>query len=310
MGMYRVTKATTQLEIFDVEAESELDAVAKVAALPGKLVTQNAAWSAVLTDGFTPEPVDCPTGFGVYLRRITGGSSDATIVAERCRKAGILWAHFMVESSDGYVTSPATRSVWARAFKSAGISVGVWSFPGDARSASVQESVSAANLLADAAAEIDAQSVMVNIEKPYKGKPAETEALCDAVYARSSGMSWLCGVISYPIPSYHPDLNWSAMSGFEFASPMFYQTAQDPVAVNRGLGEWYKIVKQVVPSLDGWSGTGVDGAARFREDIVRVCGAPPDPREPGAIVWSESQMDDVKRAVTRDMAEKYGWPLP
>jgi len=310
MSIYRVTKATTQLEIFDVEAQSEADAIAKVSAMSGKLVAQNAAWSAVLTDGFTPEPVDCPAGFGVYLRRITGGSSDATIVAERCRKAGILWAHLMVESSDGYVTAPTTRSVWAKAMRDAGLRVGVWSFPGDARAASVQESVSAANLLADAAAEIDAQSVMVNIEKPYKGKPAEMEALCEAVCSNANFSSYLCGVISYPIPSYHPDLNWSAMTGFEFGSPMFYQTAQDPAAVNRGLGEWAKIVEETVPSLDGWSGTGVEGAARFREDIVRVCGSPPEPRVPGAIIWSESQMDDAKRAVTREMAEKYGWPLP
>ena len=309
MSTYRVTKATTTLETFDVEAESEAEAVAEVSSAQGTLVAQNAAWSAVLIGGDpAPEPVACPTGFGVYLRRISGGSSDASVVAARCVKAGIDWAHLMVESSDGYVTSPSTRSVWAKAFRDAGINVGVWSFPGDARSASVQESVSAANLLCEAAAEIDALSVMVNIEKPYKGKSAETVALCDTVYAAEP--FYFCGVVSYPIPSYHPDLNWDAMRGFEFASPMFYQTAQDAALVSRGMSEWQKLVPLLAPSLDGWSGSGVEGAARFQSDIIRVCGEPIDPLVPGAIVWSESQMDDAKRAVTRRMADEYGWPRP
>lgn len=311
MNTYRVTKATTTLETFDVEAESEAQAVAKVSSAQGMLVSQSAAWSAVLTgQGPSPEPVVCPTGFGVYLRRISGGSSDAAVVAARCVKAGICWAHLMVESSDGYVTSPSTRSVWAKSFRDAGIDVGVWSFPGESRSASIQESVSAASLLCEAAVEIDASSVMVNIEKPYKGKSAEVEALCEAVYAAANERSFFCGVISYPIPSYHPDLNWAAMRGFDFASPMFYTTAQDPALVSRGMGEWEEIVRRIVPSLDGWSGSGVEGAARFEADIVRVCGQPADPLVPGAIVWSESQMDDAKRAVTRRMAEEYGWPTP
>ena len=31
-------------------------------------------------------------------------------------------------------------------------------------------------------------------------------------------------------------------------------------------------------------------------------------RTPGAAVWSESQMDDAKRAVSRRMATVYRWP--
>ena len=272
-------------------------------------MAQNAAWSAVaLLETPEPEPVFCPTGFGVYLRRITSAEADATSAAVRCVNGGIQWAHLMVESSDGYVTSPSTRSLWAKIFREHGIRLGVWSFPGDARAASVEASNSAAMLLCEAADAIEAESIMLNIEEPYKGKAEQMSALCSQTLHMAPAASFV-GVVSYPIPSYHPTLNWDAITGFDFGSPMFYTTAADPVAVNRGVSEWSKLVPQIAPSLDGWSGTGAEGASRFRQDIIRVCGEPPA-RLPGAIVWSESQMDDAKRAVTRDMAAKYSWPTP
>jgi hypothetical protein len=173
----------------------------------------------------------------------------------------------------------------------------------------VEASNSAAALLCEAADAIDVECVMLNIEEPYKGKTEEMSALCNQTLHLAPANSFV-GVVSYPIPSYHPTLNWDAITGFDFGSPMFYTTAQDPVAVNRGNREWSMLVPQVVPSLDGWSGTGVEGASRFRGDIMRVCGATTPPNLPGAIVWSESQMDDAKRAVTRDMAATYSWPTP
>ena len=57
MNRYRVTKATTTLQIFDVDAESEAQAVAAVAGEEGLLIAQNAAWSAVaLSEAPEPEP--------------------------------------------------------------------------------------------------------------------------------------------------------------------------------------------------------------------------------------------------------------
>lgn len=301
---YRVTRTRTTLEVCDVEALSEAEAVA--AASSWTLIGQSTLASVVLIE--QRADVFRPGGFGVYLRRITSDVETARLVADRCRAAGVQWASLMVEASDGYQVPNAARDVYAQAFRAEGIEVGVWSFPGYARSASVEQSVDAAVILTAAAVRINAKIIMLNVEKPYKGKQAELRAFVEGVVDSALPGSSI-GVVSYPIPSYHPDLDWSAFRVLSWGSPMFYETAKDPELVARGFSEWLAYVPTIVPSLDGWSGTGVAGAARFREDTENVCGIG-TARTPGAVVWSESQLDDPKRAVIRSLAHEYGWPTP
>lgn len=309
MNKYRVTKSTTTMETFDVEAETEAAAISAASSAAGTIVGQNALWSVTLTEqGEDPLPLPDYCGFGVYTRRISASQADAASAAKRCADAGISWVSLMVEASDGYIVSESSLKLWAAEFMDAGLFVGVWSFPGDARAASTAASVSAANLLTDMARAVDATIVMLDIEKPYKGKPEQMRAMIDALCNRAPEGAWR-GVVSYPVPSYHPDLDWAAFKSFDWGSPMFYESAQSPSLISKGLAEWGQYVPVVVPSLDGWSGTGAEGAARFKGDILRVCGEPP-PVVPGAIVWSEAQMDDAKRAVTNEMSTVYGWPRP
>lgn len=303
---YRVTKSSMLLEIFDVEAESEQEAIRLCEGKPGALVSQNAAWSAATTQQGSVSTT-LPDGFGVYLRRIGSSTEGPEAVADRCVKAGMMWASLMVESNDGYIVSPSTTAAWASVFRDRGLLIGVWSFPGDERAASVEQSSSAARLLTDVASQISADTVMLNVEAPYKNRPAQLRALIDSTLETIPASALgAVGVVSYPVPSMHPDLDFSQFSKLDYASPMFYRTAQDPALVERGMNEWAAILKTIAPTLDGWSGSGVSGATRFAQDITTVCGSGPA-RVPSAVVWSEAQMDNAKREVTRERAELYGW---
>ena len=306
MNRYRVMKAHTSLEAVDVEALDEAEAVAKAAEMRGLLVASSTLSSAVLLDEAEPVVDFRPSGFGTYFRRIADNATNAQEAAARCQAAGMAWAVLMVEAVDGYSTSAAARKTYAQALTDAGIAVGVWSLPGPARAASVEASRTAARNLTDAAKALGSTLVLLNVEDAYKGKQAELRALVDTTIETSPAGSSI-GVASYPWPSLHPDIDWAAFAALDWGSPMFYSTASSVEAINRGFDEWLSYVPVLVPSLDGWSGSGVSGAARFEGDIRRVCGQS-YPRTPGAAVWSESQMDDAKRAVSRRMATVYRWP--
>lgn len=304
---YRVTRSTTTMATYDVEAANEADAIA--AALgPGMLTGAADLWSAVALGPSEPlpEPILGPQGFGVYLRRIKGGEAEAHEVAERCSRAGFAWAALMVESSDGYRVPLTTTTAYADALSERNIRVYVWTFPGTARASSLVESIAAGNLALNYAKAVDADGVIADVEAAYKGKPEELHALLETIKMGMGGGK-LLGVASYPVPSMHPTIPWNEMRLAHFGSPMFYETAQKPALVDKGLAEWAEITLTIVPVLDGWTGDDFAGGVRLRTDIVTVCGKAPTPRVRAASIWSEAQMDDAKRAVVSAMAEAYDW---
>ena len=306
---YRVTRATTSMRTYDVEARDEADAIGAVTG-PGQLVGTSDLWSAVAVEPVPVVPLSLPTGFGGYLRRITGGAAEAAAAVDRCKRAGFDWVALMVEASDGFVVDLNTTKVYARALRDAGFGTYVWSFPGDKRAASELESTEAAELALDYADATASLGVIMDIEAPYKSKPETLRALLGTV---QEGLrpEQVLGVSCYPVPSMHPTVPWDVIIEFiDFGSPMFYETAQNPEHVADGLTQWAAITPVIVPVLDGWSGSGAAGAARFKADIIAVLGQPPDPKlDMGAAsIWSESQMDDAKRAVTSEMGSAYGWP--
>lgn len=271
----------------------------------GKIVAQSVLSSAVMTERGSA-PLTYPTGFGVYVRRVTADEAVARQVAHRCRVSGICWAMLMVESSDGYIVPEAARQVYAQAFRDEGLTVGVWSLPGEARAASTHQSWAAAETLTAAAAKLDSKLVLLDIERSYKGRSEELHALVDGTIDTAPEGSSI-GAASYPVPSYHSTLDWSAFRSLDYGSPMLYESAQDPDLIAQSFLQWSSYVPVILPSLDGWTGSGAAGASRFEGDVLRVCGTGPA-RTPGAIVWSEAQMDDAKRAVTKKMQDRYGWP--
>jgi hypothetical protein len=307
MTKYRVTRATTTMVTYDVDAASE-EAAIGAASGPGKLVGTADLWSAVAVSTGTSPPVKAlPDGFGMYLRRITGGAAEAAAAVERCRRAGADWVALMVEATDGYVVPLEVTETYARAFHEAGFAVYVWTFPGDKRAATAAGSSEAATLALNYMHATNALGVIADIEAPYKGKPETLSVLLNGIRDGLTGIQVL-GVACYPVPSMHPTMPWDVMKVADFGSPMFYETAQNQALVDKGMREWAAIVPSTIPVLDGWSGSGAAGAARLRTDITTVCGPPLNASVDAASIWSEAQMDDAKRVVTSEMSDAYGWP--
>lgn len=304
--IYRVTSATTSLHTYEVEAESEAEAIEIARAQSGKLVSASVLWDAVKVGDGGGSGKRVPTGFGTYLRRISGGEAEARSVLAHCQQAKMTWVSLMVEAEDGYTVPLSVTQTYAAIFRENGFRIFVWTFPGDARAASAEASKAAGKLALEYAQAIEANGVMLDIEKPYKGKQEALHALVSEVRGGLTEEQTL-GMVSYPVPAYHETIPWEEFKVADWGSPMFYDSAGNATLVERGFVEWGAFVPVIVPSLDGWSGSGAFGANRLTEDIIRVCGAPPVPRVPAALIWSEQQMDDAKRLAVANMASRYSW---
>lgn len=305
MSIFRVTQAQTALLATEVEAESEADAIQKAQATASSLVASSSLWSAVRI-GDTPPSSLVPQGFSTYFRNPTDNMEDAVKAAKLCQAAAMPWVALMVEGNNGYQVPLARNRKYADEMKKLGIQVAVWSFPGDERASTVAASEDAALLLTMTARELGAMCVIADVELPYKKRSTELAAFLDTIKAtKDATMSF--GVVSYPIPSFHPTLDWETFRVCDWGGPLFYETASDPSLIAKGKSEWSQLTPVLIPSLSAFGDSGVVGAERLKGDISRVCGTPAA-TVPAAMLWSYPQTDDAKRAVTRDMATQYGWP--
>ena len=281
MTLYRVTRAFTSLATYDVEASSQAEAI-QIASASGTetLVSTADMWSAVAVNPVLTPVRILPKGFGTYLRRISGGEAEARPVLAHCQQAGMKWISLMVEATDGWVASLSVTETYAKVFRDAGYQIFVWTLPGESRSASVADSIAAGELALKYAEAVQAVGIMLDIEAAYKGKQEELHALVTTVVGgRNETQS--VGAVSYPIPTYHKDLAWDEFKVCDWGSPMFYETAGNISQVQMGFDQWLALVPVLAPSLDGWSGSGEAGAERLKQDIIRVCGMIPTPRERG-----------------------------
>jgi hypothetical protein len=301
MARWVVTRTTTKLMVYVVEADTEEEAIeAAVVAGEGEGVLSgpSAFWGALPLADDPDEPIWIPRGWGTYCRRIVGGVPEAQALVQRCARASIGWVALMVEANDGYTVPLETTRNYAEVLQGAGIDVAVWTFPGQARAASVQASRDAANLALTYAEEADARVVLLDIEAPYKNHPEELRTLIETVeFGRGEDMS--LGVVSFPVPSWHPTLDTSAFSLADWGSPMLYDTAQEPEAIELSTREWSELTDVVIPSIR--AGETLAG------DIERVFGPGPKPKFRAGVVWSEQQLDDTDLRTLQAAAERYGW---
>jgi hypothetical protein len=253
-------------------------------------------WSALpISDD---EPYWLPKGWGVYCRRIQGGVPEAQDLVRRCQQASVQWVGLMVEATDGFKVSLETTRTYAEVLQGAGIETVVWTFPGEARAASVQESRDAANLALTYAETIGAAAVLLDIEAPYKGKPEELRTLIEtADFGLPEGAT--LGIVSYPVLSWHPTLDTSSFSLAQWGSPMLYESAQDPKLIARANTEWSALVDTLAPSL--WTN------GNLAQDIERVFGSTSTPSYQGGPIWSEQSLTTLDRGVLTNASEKYGW---
>ena len=303
MSLYRVLRSSTKLEAFTVEAASQAEAIDMCAALPGELIGASALYDAQTAS--PPKAKIGPQGFGFYLRRISGGTEAAQALLQRCREAKAEWVSFMVEASDGYTVSIEAIQAYA-AVLSPEIDLWVWTFPGDARAASVAQSTAAANQALNYCMAIGAGGVMLDIEASYKGHPEALDALISTTKAGLSNNRTL-GMVSYPIPSYHPTLAWDLFKKADWGSPMLYNTAGTQEGVDQSVSEWTKLLPTLVPSMATYDTTSPGtGAAQLNGDIQRILGGPPAAFD-GAAMWSEQSTDSAQRAVMAQWSTRYGW---
>lgn len=301
MKQWIVTQASTRMVSYAVEAESEEQAIeAAKAAGTGSGVAYGPVdlWSAVPLEDVEPK-VWIPYGWGTYCRNIANNVSDALALVRRCQESSIEWVALMVEGNNGYkVPLDATRT-YAQTLQSAGIAVIVWTFPGDARAASVQESREAANLALSYAEEVGADAVLLDIEKPYKGKPEELRTLIETTeFGLGEGMS--LGIVSFAVPSWHPTLDKTYFSLAHWGSPMIYDVTDQPATIEKAGAEWSALVAgPVIPSL--WT------QGNLASDIVRVFGESAPARFEGGIIWSEQQITAAQRVSLHASAQRYGW---
>lgn len=299
MPRYRVTRTTSRLETWDVEAATE-EAALDAARGSGVFGGESVLSSVVALD--TPRPLWLPSGFGVYCRRIPDGGESALL--ERMREAGAVWAALMVEASDGYVVPLERTKSYAEALRGAGLGVIVWTFPGPSRG-NFEGSLSAAELVLTHARACGASAVLLDIEAPYKKEPEALSALIQTT-KRGLPAGASLGVVSYPVPSWHATLNPASFALADWGSPMLYESAGDLNTIDRAYREWSALVQTIVPSLSA-VGLGESGAEQLDSDIRRVLGQSAPARSNAAMVWSEQQMDAADRLVVRSSAGRFGW---
>ncbi len=302
MPIYRVVRSTTKLESFIVEAASASNAIDACSG-SGTLIGSSAIYD-VQEQYAPPPPMNLPSGFGFYLRRISGGVDAAKELLQRCRESSVRWVSFMVEASDGYRVSLDTTKLYASVLAPE-LNLWVWTFPGEARASSVEQSVAAAELALEYKRQIGAKGVMLDIEAPYKNRSASLSALVSSTMQGLSGQESL-GMVSYPTPSLHPTLDWNLFRHANWGSPMLYNTAATVEGIDKSIAEWSQIVPVIIPSMATYdTASPGTGAEQLNGDIERVMGGPP-PRFSGAIMWSEQSTDAAERQVMSDWAKKYG----
>ena len=248
-----------------------------------------------------------PSGFGFYLRRLNKLSSDkkeAKDLLARCKAAKATWVSFMVESEDGYTSSEENTKAYRDVLVAGGVKVWVWTFPGSERAAGVPGSKEAANLALHFRDLLEADGVMLDVEKAYKGKKAALNSLVNTTTDALKSTQFGVGFVSYPIPNFHNDIDWSCLSQCDFGSPMLYDTAKTKELVKKSYVQYTEHNPVWIPSLATYDteSAGTE-AVQLKGDLDRVFEGNGDKNIRGAIFWSESTTSKEERVVLADYSD-------
>ena len=306
MPSFKIVRVTMTIEVADDVQAANATEAQRVAT---EYRTTTATTSYEVTEVESATAKSAPQGFGFYLRKLSDSAADAQALLVRLQASKARWVAFMVEDVSGNQQDISVITLYSNILTQAGIKCWVWTFPGNSRAQSVVDSVDAANLAVQYCEHIHGQGVMLDVEAAYKGKSVSLNALVDTAMAKTSGTSMSVGIVSYPIPSYHPTIDWSVLSKCDWGSPMLYDSAGVSATIDRCLAEWgtYGITgSQLVPSLATYDTESPDfGATQLDNDIARVTKAS---SESDAIVfWSESTTDNDERAVIQQWATALEW---
>jgi len=255
----------------------------------------------------TNDNKNIPTGFGYYLRRMSS-TKDVQGTIKRVKDSKATWISLMVEAEDGYINSKSILKTYSDAFKSNGIKVWVWTFPGNKRAADVEESAAAAALAYETALFVNADGIMLDVEKAYKGKKKQLNQLVNETLDLRNGSSnnkpMGVGFVSYPIPTFHRDIDWTCATKCDFASPMIYDTSKTKQLVDRCYNEYTKYNPVWIPSMATYETESPDSEEKqLKGDFDRIFEGNGNRNIPAAIFWSESTTGDKERKLIADYSD-------
>ncbi len=244
------------------------------------------------------------SGFGYYLRRLSN-TKDLANSIKRVKDSKATWIALMVESEDGYVNSKSILKSYADAFNKEGVKVWVWTFPGIVRASSVSESIKAAELAHEYCEHVEAEGILLDIEKAYKGNKIALNALVDKTLKLAKQTKNIpVGFVSYPIVEFHKDIDWNCLSRCDFGSPMIYDTSKTKELIDKSYKGYTRHNKVWIPSMATYD-TASPGQeeVQLKGDLDRVFEGNGNRSIPGAIFWSESTTSDKERKVIADYSD-------
>lgn len=204
--------------------------------------------------GDMTKPIDwtrrhMPRGVGVYSMGLSAQVHGTPLqAAQRAKDHGLSFVMLLGCWQDGPGKhADSNRSDlpdYGAAFREAGVDVWVWGYPWG----TIEQIPRFVQRMRRAAKDAGAVGLLLDPELGFKGDGAKhmPELLRQTLDSLDESLG--VGITSYPIPQWHPDMDWAAMGGFGFGSPQTYsvdlQTAIKAIRLWRGLG-WGHIVSSV-----------------------------------------------------------------
>ena len=250
-----------------------------------------------------------PFGFGFYLRRMGSKpkQQDIDSLIKRLKASKATWASLMVEAEDGFINPKSNLKPYVDALHSNGIKVWLWTFPGHARASSASNAISAANLIIEYHNEFNDKidGIQLDVEIAFKGKQQALNAFInEVVNNKAKNNIKHITFVSYPIPSFHKDIDWTCLSKCDSGSPMLYDSAKDKKWIDKSYNEYTKYNKNWYPSLATYE-TEAAGSeeVQLKGDLDRVFEGNGQRNIQSAIFWAENTTNDAERKVLADYSD-------
>lgn len=250
-----------------------------------------------------------PKGFGFYLRRMGSKpkKKDIDDLIKRLKASKATWVSLMVEAEDGFINPKDNLKPYVDALDTAGIKVWLWTFPGLGSTVSPAKAIASSELLISYhdAYKDKISGVQLDVEKAFKNKPLALQAFVGNTVGKkqNKGIKHV-SFVSYPIPSFHKDIDWKCLEKCDSGSPMLYDSAKDKKLIERSYNEYTKYNKNWYPSLATYDtqAAGVE-EVQLKGDLDRVFEGNGQKNIQAAIFWAENTTNDAERKVLADYSD-------
>ena len=229
-----------------------------------------------------------PTGMGVYLRALTSDYGTPAQAAKLAASNGVRFVALMgpwLDDSGAKRLRPKNLDAqFGKAFRDVGIDVHVWGYPDAGRE---DEFVDAMTAHVEATG---ACGVLLDPEKPYKGKPKAVQELIAKTFD-ALDESIMFGVTSFG------RLDWHQLEGLRgqgWSSPQIYTVTAE--AGRKAIASWDAPGAHIVPSVPAY-GPNSEGA------LAAYLGAMEDLAK-GYIVWSWPQISKLEWATIKRWSKR------